>query len=104
MHLVILSIFYRIRITGPVEVEVEEGEEGEREVRERGKRKNWWKELGGGPEKSREGRPILMVRTENVHHEPFKAQLIDAGKKVVDSPVHLADFGGSSHECHVTYQ
>ena len=27
---------------------------------------------------------------------------MDAGKKVVDSPVHLADFGESSHDGHMT--
>ena len=84
-----MAIFDRIRITGPVEVEVEEseegeGEEGKREVGERGKRKNWWKSWvvdsksrdkmsESESEGEREGRPILMVRTENVHHEPFKS-------------------------------
>ena len=81
--------FGRIKITGPVEVEVEEGEkeeEGGSEGREVGEkaseRKNWWKSWvvdsrGGGSESESEGeaegRPILMVRTENVHHQPFKS-------------------------------
>ena len=81
-----LTIFDRIRVTGPVEVEVEESEErgGEEGKRERGKRKNWWKSWVVDPksrdkmsdsesEGEEEGRPILMVRTENVHHEPFKS-------------------------------
>ena len=110
--------FRRIRITGPVEVEVvdtekgdgEGGGEGEGEVSEDEERKdkkmekkNWWKnwvessdqerwkredraseekltEQREGEEREGEGegevsekkRPILMVRTENVHHQPFK--------------------------------
>ncbi|XP_068741493.1 lon protease homolog, mitochondrial-like isoform X2 [Montipora capricornis] len=70
-------------------------------------------------------KPILMVKVENVLHEPFKlteevkalaaeviktirdiislnplykeflAQLIEGGKKVADNPVHLADFGAA---------
>ncbi|XP_031561548.1 lon protease homolog, mitochondrial-like isoform X2 [Actinia tenebrosa] len=70
-------------------------------------------------------KPILMVRVENVLHQPFKitpevkalsaemiktikeiislnplykeflAQLIEGGKKVVDNPVHLSDFGAA---------
>ncbi|EDO31613.1 predicted protein, partial [Nematostella vectensis] len=69
--------------------------------------------------------PILMVRVENVLHQPFKrtqevkalaaeaiktirdiislnplykeflSQLIEGGKKVVDNPSHLADFGAA---------
>lgn len=70
-------------------------------------------------------KPILMVKVENVLHEPFKlteevkalaaeviktirdiislnplykeflAQLMEGGKKVADNPVHLADFGAA---------
>ncbi|XP_078373177.1 lon protease homolog, mitochondrial-like isoform X1 [Oculina patagonica] len=70
-------------------------------------------------------KPILMVKVENVLHEPFKmteevkalaaeviktirdiislnplykeflAQLIEGGKRVADNPVHLADFGAA---------
>uniref|UniRef100_A0A1X7TLZ4 Lon proteolytic domain-containing protein n=2 Tax=Amphimedon queenslandica TaxID=400682 RepID=A0A1X7TLZ4_AMPQE len=80
-----------------------------------------------------DNRPILMVRTENVYHEPIEksqeikalsaeviktirdiislnplyreslAQIIEAGKRVIDDPTHLADFGaaltsGESHQ------
>ncbi|KAJ7365796.1 Lon protease mitochondrial [Desmophyllum pertusum] len=70
-------------------------------------------------------KPILMVKVENVLHEPFKvteevkalsaeviktirdiislnplykeflAQLIEGGKRVADNPVHLSDFGAA---------
>eukprot|EP00795_Rhopilema_esculentum_P005945 gene5945-11297_t len=70
-------------------------------------------------------KPILMAKIENVYHEPFQmtqevkataaeviktirdiialnplykeslAQLIEAGKRVVDNPTHLADFGAA---------
>ena len=90
----------RIKITGPVEVEVEEEGSGDKPSATRGggaKRTNWWKnwvvdsasrgewqrereesmaesESGGEEEEGGgRGRPILMVRTENVHHEPFKS-------------------------------
>ena len=95
----------RIKITGPVEVEVEEsgkreeGEEGEGggcelgdEGEKKTERRHWWKGWvvdsenkdkeesesegeGEGEEEGGEGeggRPLLMVRTENVVHEPFK--------------------------------
>lgn len=106
-----IEIFLRIRITGPVEVEVEdskkegqEREEGGSDVKrdKKTEKKNWWKnwvessdrdkwkrddktsEVSGSEEKEleraedeegnrSEKRPILMVRTENVHHEPFQS-------------------------------
>lgn len=70
--------------------ESERGEGREREVvGEEGKKtakKNWWKNWvvdtssrdkwretsESESEGEGEGRPILMARTENVHHEPFK--------------------------------
>jgi len=76
-------------------------------------------------DESLEKEPILMAKIENVYHEPFQmtqevkataaeviktirdiialnplykeslAQLIEAGKRVVDNPTHLADFGAA---------
>ena len=100
----IVALFLRIRITGPVEVEVEQSEErkkeeggegGGREVvhKRKTEKKNWWKnwvesngrdkwqeedtpsELSGSQvetENEEEKQPILMVRTENVHHQSFQ--------------------------------
>ena len=104
----------RIKITGPVEVEVEEsdkreegegGREGGCELGDEGEKKterrHWWKGWvvdsenrdkeesesegegegeggegegveGEGEGEGEGGRPLLMVRTENVVHEPFK--------------------------------
>ena len=85
----------RIRITGPVEVQVEDSNETAKVVEEKeeeeerkpeeqkgqGKRtakRSWWK-WGEEEEEEEEEevevpkkRPILMVRTENVEHKPFK--------------------------------
>ena len=87
------AILVRIKISGPVEVEVEESKErreregGGEEVGEGDKKvekKNWWKHWVGDQEQvssgseseeeeeEGEGRPILMMRTENVQHQPFK--------------------------------
>ena len=35
----------------------------------------------------------------NPLYKEFLAQLIDAGKRVVDNPTHLADFGRVSKSC-----
>lgn len=81
--------------------------------------------LDSSSEDTTKKKPILMVRVENVLHEPFKltdevkaltaeviktirdiislnplykeflAQLIEGGKRVADNPVHLADFGAA---------
>ena len=77
----------RIRITGPVEVEVEEAEKPPEEKKK--KKRRWRKKLLQEPEeeeekvekadseeqgedKEKKGRKILRVLTENYEHNPFE--------------------------------
>ncbi|KAL5482071.1 hypothetical protein EMCRGX_G022352 [Ephydatia muelleri] len=114
----------RIKITGVVDLaNGESGEEAKKKTKNNRLRRK--KTSEPPPPAPTQDPRILMVATENIVHDPFEqtqevkaltaeviktirdiialnpiyrealAQLIDAGKRVVDSPVHLADFGAA---------
>lgn len=76
---------FRIRVTGPVEVEVEEPEKPPEEKKKK-KKRGWRKKLLMEPEEQEneqqqkkkeeeeetKGRKILKVLTENYEHKPFE--------------------------------
>ena len=78
------SALFRIRVTGPVEVEVEVEEPEKPPEEKKKKKRRWRKKLLPEPEeeeekgekvnseKKVEGRKILKVLTENYEHQPFE--------------------------------